>query len=778
MKMKWISTLSALAIVGTGCIAAVPAIINNQSNVSTQETDANQIVETNNIKHSKNVQVVNAVEEIVIEDIITRNMMSSAIVNNNGKQELYVWGSNAFGQLGLGDKLSRNNPILLESSKLGNYTSIKDFRIGDDNSAMIIVDTPIGEQIYVWGENSYGQLGLGHNSEELSPVLFDTTQFKDFTKIKHIEFGSTTNSDSSYNSYAILIDNNGNDKIYVWGHNLLGSLGLGDKTNRFLPTLFDTTQFGSYKNIKSLIISETSYAIIETDANVEKLFLWGRNNEGQCATGVIGNLLTPKQLISPIFDNAKIKFLVNGYLSFLMVLTKDGMDQLYSWGYNYYGQIGDGTTTNRLTVYKIPQSLFGGASEITKINSNLTTIVEVKLNGITKNYIWGENTRGSLGLGDNTQRNTPVLFDNSRLGNFIDIYDWSFDLSKYSNMLNHFAYVKTLTGDKLYTWGSNDFGQLGLGHTTSKNVPTEVTSINLLNAEIKDFSSWPASLILTLNRNGKTESYATGHNEKGQLGLGHNNNISIFTPVLPTRNTNPQQKEYHPTNLSSSQALDLINHNNILNKTEINNYVDLSAFPATATITIDPSKTTSDYENGILNLGIKTDQYYNVMQNAQVNTPKTFNVKIDGFRKVTSIQNNPVVTIQRYADDSNIDTIYEHIVNNSSEVIDRELLEYYFNLSSIPPHAVLHLYRTSFGNNMEAMFKFTSNQVYDSKGMVVNQEYTKPDLLLKLNSTSPEVVQAENADSLGLIISLSVVGALLLISLIVITVMLMKRKHY
>lgn len=775
MKMKWISTLSALAIVGTGCIAAVPAIINNQSNVSTQETDANQIVETNNIKHSKNVQLVNEVDQIVVEDVLSNSASSAAIVNNNGKQEIYVWGENKYGQLGLGDVNIRHTPTLLDSSKLGNYLSVKEIIFGTHHNMTIIVNTSIGERIYVCGANNLGQLGIGNKTHQLSPVLFDTSQFGEYVNIKEIHFDSA-NKDATFNSYAILSTSKDGDKIFVWGSNDKGQLGLGDTGTVVRPTLFDTTQFGSYKNIRKFVIGYVSYAIIEVRGYIEKLFTWGDGSLGQMGLGSLVGSNAPVELKSTIFNEAIIKSVESTNYNMFMVLTRKGVDELYAWGSNNMNQIGNGKIDTQLTPYKIPQSDLGGAAQINDINISNSVAVQVRTNGIDSTYVWGYNHVGQLGLGDTISRAKPTLFDTSKFTNFIEIYDWSFN-SKYKYSDSVFAYVKTTDGDKLFTWGNNKEGQLGQNSNIDQSSPKWVP--NITNYPIKKFNTnMDNAITLTMDVNGTSRYFTTGKNTVGNLGTGDTNNVRSFTWILPIRYTKPQVNEYYPSNLTSSQALDLINHNNVLDKNKLADYVDLSTFPADATLSVDPLTTTSDYENGILNLGIKTDKHDQLMVKNTTVAPETFNVKIDGFTKATSIDTNPVVTIQRYADNNTIDTIYDHIVDSNDLVVNRELLEYYFNLSSIPPTSILHLYRTSFGNNMEATFKFTSSQVYDSKGMVANQEYTNPDLLLKLNSTSPEIVQAENADNLGLIISLSVVGALLLISLIVITVMLMKRKHY
>lgn len=769
MKMKWISTMSALAIVGTGCLAAIPTIINNQSNVSTQKTDANQIVETNNIKHSKNVQVVNAVDKIVVESVNHSNQSSAAIVNNNGKQEIYVWGNNYLGGLGLGDQINRPNPTLLDSTKLGNYTSIKKLTVSPYAHNMVaIVNTVHGEQIYVWGNNNSGELGIPNNFQ-LSPILFDTSRFGEYTEIKKIHFSDSGIGLISNNSFAIVSTPQGVDKIYVWGYNKHGQLGLGDKEPRLTPTLFNTSVFGAHEKIEEFMIGSTSYAIIRVDNYTQKLFLWGINSSGQCATNNTEPVLSPRQLISTIFDDAKIKIVKINDFSIYMVLIKNGVDELYSWGLNNAGQVGNGGFKNQTSPYRIPQSSLGGATQILDINNGLGTAVRVMSNGLPKVYVWGFNAYGQLGLGDDENKTTPVLFNITKLGNALEIYEWSFDSTKHFYSTSAFAYVRTASGDRLFTWGNNQQGQLGLGDEISKTNPSQV-NIDLSTSRLTNFNkNMESSLTFSIEKNGESKIHTSGFNGNGNLGTGDLVNQSLFTPILPTRRTNPQAKMYYPTNLTSSQALDQFNHNNVLDKVKLSDYVDISTFPTTATLSIDPATTISDYENGILNLGIKTTHHNELLiKNTTTSTPKTFNVVIDGFEKAKDINTNPVVAISRYADANSIDSIYEHIVDSDGKVINRPLLEYYFDLSSIPPNAVLHLYRTSFGNNLEATFTFTSSEVYDNRGMILNQEYTKTDLVLSL------IDQTDWA----LIISLSVVGGALLISIITIIIMLVKKYHH
>ena len=122
---------------------------------------------------------------------------------------------------------------------------------------------------------------------------------------------------------------------------------------------------------------------------------------------------------------------------------------LYCWGRNYDGQIGDGTTTNRYTPVKVLE------------NVSSVSLGEYHSAAVTTNgdlYCWGGNYDGQIGDGTNTNRNTPVkVLEN---------------VSSVSLGYGHSAAV-TADGD-LYCWGNNYHGQIGDGTTTDRYTPVKI----------------------------------------------------------------------------------------------------------------------------------------------------------------------------------------------------------------------------------------------------------------------------------------------------------------
>ena len=127
-----------------------------------------------------------------------------------------VWGSNNFGELGLGDKNERSTPTLLS---LPNNERISFITCGQFHTMCLTQNN----LCYVWGGNDYGQLGLGDTNNRSIPTLFSLPNNE---RIYFITCGTF---------YTICLTQN--NLCYVWGNNCFGQLGLGDKNNRSIPTL-------------------------------------------------------------------------------------------------------------------------------------------------------------------------------------------------------------------------------------------------------------------------------------------------------------------------------------------------------------------------------------------------------------------------------------------------------------------------------------------------------------------------------------------------------------
>ena len=170
------------------------------------------------------------------------------------------------------------------------------------------------------------------------------------------------------------------------------------------------------------------------------LYMWGSNGGGRLGNGSRTNSYTPVK----IMKNVAAVSLGDEHSA---AVTKDG--SLYMWGYNGNGQLGNGSTTDSYTPIKIME------------NVATVSLGDYHSAAITKDgslYMWGYNGSGQLGNGSTTNISTPVkIMEN---------------VAMVSLGYNHSAAV-TKDGS-LYMWGNNYSGQLGNGSTTNRSTPVKI----------------------------------------------------------------------------------------------------------------------------------------------------------------------------------------------------------------------------------------------------------------------------------------------------------------
>lgn len=184
-----------------------------------------------------------------------------------------------------------------------------------------------------------------------------------------------------------------------------------------------------------------------------------------------------------------------------MALISNG--DLYCWGVNWYGQLGDGTTTNR----SYPVKVLGN---VRSIHPGSFTNGAITTNGNL--YCWGQNDYGQVGNSGQIDQYTPCkILEN--------VKNVSFGLSH--------ACAVTESGE-LYGWGKNNYGQVGNGGLGNVYIPVKIPfdGYNDVGA-IKDISC-SGNNSLALSAKGKVFSW--GYNEDGRAGL--KTALNAGTPIL------------------------------------------------------------------------------------------------------------------------------------------------------------------------------------------------------------------------------------------------------
>lgn len=236
---------------------------------------------------------------------------------------------------------------------------------------------------------------------------------------------------------------------------------------------------------------------------------WGVNNYGQLGDGSTVNRLTPALVKG---ESGK------GILSdidaiatrtyYTIALKRDGT--VWTWGRNDYGQLGDGTTVNKSNPVQVKGP--GGAgflTEITAVAAGNNHTLALKKDGTV--WAWGYNIDGRLGDGSAISRTTPVQVKGPGGNGF---------LTEVAAITTGYRHSVALKKDgAVLAWGYNADGQLGNGVAGDRNTPSRVkneTGTGLLT-DIKQIAAGK-NHTMALKNDGTVLTW--GSNETGQLGAG------------------------------------------------------------------------------------------------------------------------------------------------------------------------------------------------------------------------------------------------------------------
>ncbi|MDI6787050.1 MAG: hypothetical protein QME51_01605, partial [Planctomycetota bacterium] len=301
----------------------------------------------------------------------------------------------------------------------------KQIASGDSHTLSIKTDGTL----WAWGWNYSGQLGNGTNTDRNTPT----------------RVGTDTNWQSVVGGelYTVAVKTNGT--LWAWGYNFMGQLGVGDKDDRYSPV-----QVGTDTNWQSVSAGEWHTLAIKTNGT---LWAWGDNSYGQLGLGDSGPLterLSPVQ-VTTATDWTRVAC---GGFHTLAIKTNG---TLWAWGSGggvNGGALGLGDTLICLSPVQVGtdtdwQSVAAGGEWHT---------LAIKTNGTL--WAWGWNNWGQLGLGDTTNRLSPVQVTTAT--------DWTIVACGE----RHTLAIKT--NGTLWAWGNNGNGQLGDGTTQSRTVPTQI----------------------------------------------------------------------------------------------------------------------------------------------------------------------------------------------------------------------------------------------------------------------------------------------------------------
>ncbi|WP_018587541.1 Ig-like domain repeat protein [Salinispora arenicola] len=285
-----------------------------------------------------------------------------------------AWGLNNVGQLGDGTTTDSSTPVAVGVPAGTTVTAVA---AGEFHSVAV---TSTGT-VLAWGYNDVGQLGDGSTTSSSTPVAVD------------VPAGTTVTAVAAGDRHSLAVTSTGT--VSAWGANTDGQLGDGTTTSSSTPVAVDVPAGTTV----TAVAAGGAHSVAVTSAGT--VLAWGNNNFGQLGDGTTTDSSTPVAVDLPA--GTTVTAVAAGKFHSVAV-TSAGT--VLAWGFNDSGQLGDGTTTNRSTPVAVD---LPAGTTVTAVAAGGFHSVAVTSAGTV--LAWGFNNFGQLGDGTTTDSSTPVAVD-------------------------------------------------------------------------------------------------------------------------------------------------------------------------------------------------------------------------------------------------------------------------------------------------------------------------------------------------------------------------------
>jgi len=380
---------------------------------------------------------------------------------------LACWGGNSFSQLGDGTTNTHSTPVEVTSG----IATVTRMALGSYHTCVSLTGS---NPIKCWGRADYGQTGDGAASPPLTRPL--PTDVLGLTSSDVVELAA------GLNHTCARLTTGG---MKCWGWNALGQLGDSTYTGRTAPVnVLDLTE-----SVVSMAAGDQHTCATTASGKAE---CWGDNRHGQ-----LGDNQTEDYRTAP-GDVSGIDAAVHVAAGADQTCSVSRLGQLTCWGYNPFGQIGDGKAGSSAS----PVSVAGLGSNVVQITVGASHACALLSDKTIK--CWGWGVLGALGDGKAHSVMTPVPV--TGFGGLSTVAITAGRLHSCARALS-----VELGVILLYCWGSNDFGQLGDGGNTARLIPT------LISTGGSTMSTWGFHTCVSLYSGGML---CWGRNAEGQIGIG------------------------------------------------------------------------------------------------------------------------------------------------------------------------------------------------------------------------------------------------------------------
>jgi alpha-tubulin suppressor-like RCC1 family protein len=316
----------------------------------------------------------------------------------------------------------------------------------------------------------------GAGSGRYTPPFSDICRPANNTDVKPVYVSTPAGFTNICAGYGVSLGVSNHHQVLIWGFCQVGVGGIDQFSEE--PTLVNGVD-----KVSKVAIGQFLYAALGQSGEV---YTWGLNTDG-----ALGRITTQINATPGLAELPPCKDIAVGD-NFMIVLSSD--EKLYAWGSNSSGQLGLG----HLNSISIPAPI-SLESKVQSIAVGSTHVLVLTVDN--KVFGWGSNHFGQIGQGNTDRQNTQKFINKPRPILFPEKI-----LAIAAGM--HFSLALSLSG-KVYAWGWNGFGQLGMGNLLPVSTPTLIPNLS----NVRAIATGEAHSLAI----GKNQLFGWGNNESGQL---------------------------------------------------------------------------------------------------------------------------------------------------------------------------------------------------------------------------------------------------------------------
>lgn len=359
-------------------------------------------------------------------------------------------------------------------------------------------------------------------------------------------------------AHVIALKSNGS--VWSWGNNMMGQLGVGSTTDELSPRAVSAT-FGTLSSATAVAAGETHSMALKSNTT---MVAWGNYTSGQLGNSTITAIQATPVSVVDSSETAISNATAISAGSDHSVAIVGGT--VYTWGDNFYGQLGSSTNVGTHTANSIPTAVaITGSPTITAVAAGSDFTLALDSSGNV--WAWGHNNYGQLGNSSTTNSSTPVQVTSLSnvtaiaagwghalaVKNDGTVWAWGWNFSGQLGNSTNFGIdtansvavqVAGLSGVKavaagrahsmaltssgtVYAWGGGAAGQLGLGSGVDQTTtPQQVTATSFTGV-----SAISAGEFFSVAIDGSGNVWTWGENGSGQLGNGGPIGVNVYAPA-------------------------------------------------------------------------------------------------------------------------------------------------------------------------------------------------------------------------------------------------------